>query len=174
MVDEHGPVRSPTLEVPHVELGRRRFALTPLLEVAPALEERYGEALDQLGGPLLPWGRDAIVSEERSWRMVEADTEVDAVALVASSGLALPRPLQLEERSIDSSASAFADTLQELRRAGFVTHRATVSHCSKTQWVVRFHGETRGIVPSVRVRLRTTSGANRVHAAFADIESAFP
>jgi 2-amino-4-hydroxy-6-hydroxymethyldihydropteridine diphosphokinase len=37
-----GPVREPGLTIPHPELGRRAFALVPLLEVAPELESTLG------------------------------------------------------------------------------------------------------------------------------------
>jgi len=46
-----GPVRRARLEVPHPELTMRAFALAPLLDVAPALAPRYGDALARAGGP---------------------------------------------------------------------------------------------------------------------------
>ena len=45
-----GPVRSERLEVPHRELGKRAFALAPLLDVAPELEAEFSAALVGLGG----------------------------------------------------------------------------------------------------------------------------
>lgn len=46
-----GSFRQRDLTIPHAELERRAFALAPLLDVAPELEEVYGERLAALGGP---------------------------------------------------------------------------------------------------------------------------
>ncbi|MFW5921591.1 MAG: 2-amino-4-hydroxy-6-hydroxymethyldihydropteridine diphosphokinase [Polyangiales bacterium] len=44
------PVDRDELTVPHPRLTERQFALAPLLEVAPELRGRYGDALERLGG----------------------------------------------------------------------------------------------------------------------------
>jgi 2-amino-4-hydroxy-6-hydroxymethyldihydropteridine diphosphokinase len=60
-----GPLRTPSLEVPHRELGQRNFALAPLLDVAPELAPSWQPVLTQLGGapPLAQPGWPALVRE---------------------------------------------------------------------------------------------------------------
>jgi 2-amino-4-hydroxy-6-hydroxymethyldihydropteridine diphosphokinase len=43
-------IQMPNLSVPHPELTKRSFALAPLLEVLPQLQEEYGRYLQALGG----------------------------------------------------------------------------------------------------------------------------
>lgn len=48
------PVTTSDLQIPHPELERRWWALRPLLDVAPFLEERYQGAIAQLPGQRAP------------------------------------------------------------------------------------------------------------------------
>jgi 2-amino-4-hydroxy-6-hydroxymethyldihydropteridine diphosphokinase len=62
------PYTSSRLQIPHVELRSRTFALAPLLDVAPELAPEYARALQELGGParvcgILSWNRALQVCE---------------------------------------------------------------------------------------------------------------
>ena len=163
--DERGSQRTLALSLPHPELEVRSFAMTPLLAVAPELEPDYGDALAAVGGALKPWTRAACMTSrvvaDSTEVQVEADTLVDACALVATVPIGGPRPSSTVHRTLDSSASAFANALRELLLGGFHVHHATVSHCSKTQWTAHFHGANVGIPQPAEVRLEATAGVAR-------------
>lgn len=170
--DERGSFINERLSVPHVELERRAFALTPLLDVAPELSSRYQASLEKLGGPLPTWTRLARhVHEDDANAIVESDEVADACALAVSSNTTPSSTLSTEHRTVDSSASAFADAINALARIGFVTHLATISHCSNTQWIAHFHGVNEAIPRDRRVSLETTSGAERTYLVRATIEN---
>lgn len=163
--DERGPHESRGLQVPHPELENRDFALVPLLAVAPELRATYAPFLEQSNRELVPWARTAEVSTQANdgtiESEVEADALVDACALATVTPARFGRQLSTLHRVTDSSASAFAEALQEVSRAGFSVSRATISHWSNTQWVTHFHGVNLAIPSSGDVRLETTSGTNR-------------
>lgn len=170
--DERGPFIDDQLNVPHRELEQRAFALTPLLDVAPELNTRYGDALQKTGALLSPWKRAATrTSHAGIETVVESDDILDACTLAVSGDAAVPEPLLTERRTIDSSASALADAINTLAQIGFVTHLATVSHCSNTQWVAHFHSVNEAIPRAQRVRLETTSGVERAYSARASLET---
>jgi len=163
--DERGGHECRELRVPHPELEKRNFALTPLLAIAPELRPTYAPLLAQTDGELTPWDRVACVSSRQHTGCIEIDVEadelVDACMLAAATPTRLGRPLSTLWRTIDSSTSAFADALRDISRSGFSVRCATVSHCSNTQWVACFHGVNLGIPLDGDVRLLTTSGATR-------------
>jgi 2-amino-4-hydroxy-6-hydroxymethyldihydropteridine diphosphokinase len=161
--DARGPYESSELRVPHPELLHRGFALGPLLDVVPDLETRFGRALDSLGGRPTPWERAAIVNEAGLGRRIEAEADhlPDACALCLTSGDPLGRPWSTRHVTIPPSPEALAGAVRELLRTGFVLHRTTVSHCSKSQWVAQFHGVNAGISVDADVGFRTTSGSLR-------------
>jgi 2-amino-4-hydroxy-6-hydroxymethyldihydropteridine diphosphokinase len=161
--DARGPFESEALRVPHGELERRSFALTPLVAVAPELERHYANALSACGGKLGPWPR----SSRRSTRRLdhafvneaEAATVVDACALAASLPLAPLSPQSTIHRTVDSSATAFAAALHEVVTRGFVVRCTSISYCSNTQWRVHFHGANSAVFRGDDVCFTTTSGA---------------
>ncbi|MDH3484112.1 MAG: 2-amino-4-hydroxy-6-hydroxymethyldihydropteridine diphosphokinase [Myxococcales bacterium] len=163
--DDRGPHESRELCVPHPELEKRSFAMTPLIAVAPELQSTYGPLLAQTGGTLIPWDRAAQVSSRRRAGVLEIEVEADALADACTLTVAIPAPLRPPHstlhRIIDSSASAFADALREVFRTGFSVQYATVSHCSTSQWIAQFHGVNLAIPLDRDVRLMTTSGATR-------------
>lgn len=163
--DERGPHASLDLQVPHPELEKRNFALTPLLAVAPELQPVYASSLSRTEGELVPWDRAATSSwQSRAGTFandVEADTLVDACALATVIPKRFVQPLSTLHRTIDSSASAFADAFREISRAGFSVAHATISHCSNTQWAAHFHGANLAIPMDGDVRFETTSGTSR-------------
>ncbi|MEM8607991.1 MAG: 2-amino-4-hydroxy-6-hydroxymethyldihydropteridine diphosphokinase [Myxococcota bacterium] len=170
--DAAGPFESDALQVPHRELERRPFALTPLLDVAPQLKQRYASILEAAGGRLPSWDRAAIYRvDSAGFVEVESDMLVDACALACSTDRSDDAPLVTRHGTVDSSASAFADAINAVGRDGFVTEFTTVSHCSHSQWNVRFHGRNMGIPDERRVRLETTSGVSRAYVARCVVEN---
>jgi len=163
--DQRGPHESPGLCVPHPELENRDFALAPLLDVAPELRKAYGVALEQLGGPPQAWGREAMVRVESVHGGFEVDVEADALADACALCVGrIPSPgraWSTRHVTISPSAEQFAITLRDLLRTGFSVHRATISHCSKSQWAAELHGVNMGMQREADVRLRTTSGSKR-------------
>ncbi len=163
--DSRGPHRSAGLEVPHAELERRAFALAPLLDVAPELGRHYAGWLDEAGGRPPLWSRAALVRQSALQdgleRIVEADCWTDACALAATFDLPHGRPWSTRQLRLAPAPERFADALQDLLRGGFEVHRATISHCSQSQWTVEFHGVHRGFAIEADVRLRTTSSDTR-------------
>lgn len=163
--DARGPHESAALRVPHAELTNRSFALAPLLDVAPELDELYNDALARAGGPPPRWDRTAIVRRDVSGARidvgVEADSVVDACALSVRAPSPRGRAWSTRHAALDPSPERFADLLRELFRTGFEVHCATLSHCSQSQWIAQFHGINSGVPNPADVRLRTTSGAQR-------------
>ncbi|TNF60985.1 MAG: 2-amino-4-hydroxy-6-hydroxymethyldihydropteridine diphosphokinase [Deltaproteobacteria bacterium] len=163
--DERGPHESPGLRVPHPELEKRDFALAPLLDVAPELRETYGAALEQLGGPPQAWGREAMVRVKPAPGglevHVEADALADACALCVGHTPSPGHPWSTRHVTMGPNAEQFSIALRDLLRTGFSVHRATISHCSKSQWTAELHGVNMGMQHDADVRLRTTSGSNR-------------
>ncbi len=163
--DSRGGHESPGLKVPHQELEHRTFALAPLLDVAPELGNRFGRALETLGGPPSEWARPAIIRASRSTDglrvEVEADSLADACALCLVPTPSAGRPWSTRHLAIEPNPESFALALREVLRTGFEVHRATVSHCSKAQWILEFHGINMGKPAAIDVRLQTTSGARR-------------
>ncbi|MBW1757458.1 MAG: 2-amino-4-hydroxy-6-hydroxymethyldihydropteridine diphosphokinase [Deltaproteobacteria bacterium] len=163
--DQRGRHQTSELSVPHPELENRGFALAPLLDVAPELDDMYGPPLRQLGGRPPAWGRESIV---RAWPSAggfevdaEADSLVDACALCVEHLPSSGRPWSTRHAIIEPSAESFLIALRDLLRTGFSVHGATVSHCSKSQWALELHGANTGITVDADVRLRTTLGAKR-------------
>jgi len=174
--DQRGPYESTALVVPHPELPNRSFALGPLLEVAPELEEAYADALAQAGGAPPRWDRGAIVRREALSELMEVEVEADSVAdacalCVRSTGPA-GRPWSTRHATLGPSPELFEAALRELFRTGFEVHCATLSHCSQTQWIAQFHGINSGARSAVDVRLQTTSGAQRKTLARLSIDPA--
>jgi len=172
--DERGPHESRELRVPHPELEKRSFALTPLLAVAPELQTTYGPLLVQTGGELVAWDRAAQASSRQSAGVLEIDVEADSLADACALTVEIPGglrpPLSTLHRTIDSSTSAFAASLRDVFRSGFSARYATVSHCSNTQWIAHFHGVNLGIPLDRGVRLVTTSAAARKFHASLSVE----
>jgi 2-amino-4-hydroxy-6-hydroxymethyldihydropteridine diphosphokinase len=170
--DQRGRHESPGLQVPHRELENRDFALAPLLDVAPELVESFGRSFEQLGGPPPLWARDARVVMETSSRGfcvdVEADSLADACALSVGPGTCAGRPWSSVHRSIEPGVEHFSSAVRDLLQKGFSIHRATISHCSKSQWAVEFHGAHMGNPGPTDVRLWTTPGNHRpIHVQLA-------
>jgi 2-amino-4-hydroxy-6-hydroxymethyldihydropteridine diphosphokinase len=166
--DARGPHRSGALRVPHAELTNRTFALAPLLDVAPELDDLYGAALARAGGPPRRWDRTAIFHREGSGARVdvavEADSMADACALSVGGVLSRAhrgRAWSTRHAALEPSPERFADALRELFRTGFEVRCATISHCSQSQWIAQFHGLNSGAPNHADVRLQTTSGAQR-------------
>ncbi|MBT8467304.1 MAG: 2-amino-4-hydroxy-6-hydroxymethyldihydropteridine diphosphokinase [Deltaproteobacteria bacterium] len=163
--DQRGPHESPGLRVPHRELHRRDFALAPLLDVAPELVDVFGRSFEQLGGAPPLWARDAQVDVETSTRsfnvVVEADSLADACALSVGHGVCAGRPWSSLHRTIEPRVDEFSAAVREVLRTGFSIHRATIGHCSKTQWALEFHGACTGNPRATDVRIWTTPGRNR-------------
>ncbi|MGB3053117.1 MAG: 2-amino-4-hydroxy-6-hydroxymethyldihydropteridine diphosphokinase [Polyangiales bacterium] len=163
--DEHGPHESPGLRVPHRELQNRDFALAPLLDVAPELVEAFGRSFEQLGGAPPLWTRDTRVVVETSPRGfdvdVEADSLADACALSVGHGVSAGRPWSSLHLRIEPGVERFSVAVRDVLQTGFSIHRATISHCSKSQWALEFHGAHMGNPRPTDVRLWTTSGRHR-------------
>jgi len=167
--DERGPHESPGLRVPHPELENRSFALAPLLDVAPELDEGLAPTLERIGGRPRAWSREAIVRTKTSPRGVEieieADSLADACALCVGQAPAPGRAWSTRHVTVEPGTEQFATALRHLFRTGFSAHRATISYWSKSQWNAEFHGVNMGIPVDADVRLRTTLGAQReIHA----------
>lgn len=163
--DERGPHDSPGLRVPHRELQKRDFALAPLLDVAPELAEAFGRSLEQLGGAPPSWARYARVSVETSPRgfevEVEADSLADACALSIGHRVRAGRPWSSLHLSIEPGVEEFSNAVHDVLRTGFSIHRATIGHCSKSQWALEFHGARVGNSAPADVRFWTTPGTHR-------------
>jgi 2-amino-4-hydroxy-6-hydroxymethyldihydropteridine diphosphokinase len=163
--DQRGPTELSGLRVPHPELPNRAFALAPLLDVVPALAEVYGPMLDRLGGSPREWGRNAEIRIESSSMGFEVDVEADALedacALCIGQGSFQGRPWSTRHVTMEPAPEKLASALRDLFRTGFSVHRATISHCSKSQWNVQLHGINMGIPVDADVRLRTTLGSIR-------------
>lgn len=163
--DQGGRHESPDLHVPHRELQNRDFALAPLLDVSPELVDVFGQSFEQLGGAPPLWSRDAQVVVKTSRRGfdvdVEADSLADACALSIGHGVCAGRPWSSLHRSIEPGVKEFSAAVREALRTGFSIHRVTISHCSKTQWSVEFHGACMGNPVPSDVRLWTTPGSHR-------------
>jgi 2-amino-4-hydroxy-6-hydroxymethyldihydropteridine diphosphokinase len=163
--DQRGTHESAGLRVPHRELENRGFALAPLLDVAPELEQVLGPSLARLGGRPPPWTRGASVrttSFDGGFEIdVEADSLLDACALCVGQMPWPGRPWSTHHVVIEPGPDHFAIALQGLLRAGFSAQLATISHCSKSQWRAEFHGTHLGIARDADVRLWTTLAATR-------------
>lgn len=163
--DARGAHAGEALVVPHPELENRAFALGPTLDVAPELDESFGDALARIGGRPDPWIRGAIVKTKHEGARIRADVEADslveACALCASFPQQQDRPWSTRHVSIKPSPDRFAEVLRELFRTGFSVCCTTISHCSKSQWVAQFHGVNMGIPIEADVRLETTAGVHR-------------
>lgn len=167
--DERGTHESSELRVPHSELEKRSFALAPLLDVAPELRDRFGRTLEAVGGPPAQWKRAAIIDSQRhstGFRVdVEADSVAEACALCVGQLPLRCRAWSTRHLCVEPSSAAFSNALRDLFRSGFSAQSATISHCSKAQWTLEFHGVNLGMPVAMDVRLQTTSGAQReVHA----------
>ncbi len=167
--DERGAYESAELRVPHPELENRDFALAPLLDVAPELGDVFRASLLRHGGHPLVWERKATVRVRPSSTGLEVDVEADALAdacaLCVEHTEVRGRPWSTRHVTIEPDPKHFAIALRDLFRTGFAVHRATISHCSQTQWAVELHGVNMGIPVDANVRLRTTLGAQReIHA----------
>jgi 2-amino-4-hydroxy-6-hydroxymethyldihydropteridine diphosphokinase len=163
--DQRGRHQTAELSVPHRELENRGFALGPLLDVVPQLDEVYGAPLQQLGGCPPAWGREAIVRAKALPGGLEVDVEadslVDACALCVEQLPSSGRPWSTRHLTVEPGAEPFVIALRDLFRTGFSIHAATISHCSKSQWALELHGVNTGIAIDADVRLRTTLGAKR-------------
>jgi len=163
--DQGGRHQTPGLSVPHRELENRGFALAPLLDVAPELDDIYGPPLRRLGGRPPAWGREAIVRAKPSSDGLEVDVEadslVDACALCVQHLPSSGRPWSTRHVTIEPGAEPFVIALRDLLRIGFSVHGATMSHCSKSQWALQLHGVNTGMAVDSDVRLQTTLGAKR-------------
>jgi 2-amino-4-hydroxy-6-hydroxymethyldihydropteridine diphosphokinase len=162
--DERGPAELADLRVPHPELSNRAFAVAPLLDVVPTLGDVYGPILDRLGGPPAEWSRHAKIRAESSPMgfevEVEADTLADACALCIGHRSFQGRPWSTRHVTIEPAPEQLGIMVRDLFRTGFSVERLTISHCSKWQWTVEFHGINMGIPVETDVRLRTTSGSS--------------
>ena len=163
--DERGAHEGRELRLPHPELEKRNFALTPMLAVAPELRVTYESILRRGGGELTAWNRAAQVTSRRGVRRLDVEVEADELAEACALAVEIPmrfeRPRSTVHRVIDSSASAFAGTLRDVIRRGLWVERVSISRCSTTRWFVHLHGVNRGIPLAHDVRLVTTSGATR-------------
>lgn len=163
--DQRGPHESPGLSVPHRELAKRDFALGPLLDVAPELIEAFGPSLEKLGGPPPLWTREALIDVAETSRgfevEVEADSLAEACALCVGGGLSAGRPWSSRHLRIAAGLDQFSIAVRGALRTGFAIRRATISHCSKSQWTLEFHGVSMGNSAPTDVRLWTTSGTRR-------------
>ena len=163
--DSRGAFDSQSLHVPHRELPHRSFALGPALDVAPELEDDFASTLQSLGGRPALFDRGAIVDVKITSRSleseVEADSLPDACALCMKAVPGGTRPWSTRHAIVAPSAEGFVEGVREVFRTGFSVHRATVSHCSKAQWTVEFHGVNTGFLSPPHVRLETTSGTRR-------------
>jgi 2-amino-4-hydroxy-6-hydroxymethyldihydropteridine diphosphokinase len=161
--DSRGPFHSTDLQVPHRELERRNFALGPLLDVAPELDEQYRDALALEGGRPALWSGVSVVEERESSslvrRTVEGASLVDACAASVRMVRSNPRPWSTLHVSMPAELDAFAQTVRRLFRSGFQCCCTTMSHCSQAQWNVEFHGACTGLTLDADVRLEPRSGA---------------
>ena len=99
---------------------------------------------------------------------VEADSLADACALSVGPGACAGRPWSSVHRSIEPGVEHFSSAVRDLLQKGFSIHRATISHCSKSQWAVEFHGAHMGNPGPTDVRLWTTPGNHRpIHVQLA-------
>ncbi len=167
--DGRGGYESAELRVPHPELQNRDFALAPLLDVAPELGDVFRPALLRHGGRPPLWARAATVRVTPSPAGVEVDVQADsladACALCVQHTAAQGRPWSTRHATIESDPKHFAIALRDTFRTGFAVHRATISHCSKTQWSLELHGVNTGLPFDADVRLQTTLGDQReIHA----------
>jgi 2-amino-4-hydroxy-6-hydroxymethyldihydropteridine diphosphokinase len=170
--DERGPVDTPSLHLPHPGLTERKFALMPLLDVAPELAPLYASALRALGAPPPPWSRGAIVepsaTDAARGRSVQADMLVDAVALALQS-LPLdsaawrPGPRATLHRVLCAEPDALAQAFSALGAARFAVDCISVSHCSDSQWKVQFHGTAIGDARGRELQLQVRPGTTRTH-----------
>lgn len=159
--DSRGSFHSAELMVPHRELSRRSFALGPMLDVAPELENEYGGALEREGGRPSRWSGvpriEERIDEQRLERSVDADSLIDACSAVVRTELRTVRPWSTRHVVIGASFDDFANAVRCLFRTGFHCCCTTISHCSQTQWSVEFHGANTGLTSAADVRLETTS-----------------
>jgi 2-amino-4-hydroxy-6-hydroxymethyldihydropteridine diphosphokinase len=167
--DSRGPHESSRLTVPHAELEKRNFALAPALDVAPELQDRYGDALRRAGGRPPTWSRQGIVQADSMGGHLEIRVDADSIAEACALCVRLPRGPRrawgTRHIILDPSPDRLADALRELLRTGFRVCCTTISHCSNTQWAAQFHGVNTGMPVEADVRLQTTSGTERdVHA----------
>jgi 2-amino-4-hydroxy-6-hydroxymethyldihydropteridine diphosphokinase len=158
-----GERSGPELTVPHARLTERAFALAPLLDVAPELSERYGPALERLGGApgssrsweLRPWWSSARLAEqstEPSERVrVEAvgEDEPDAMASLAAgvaarldaSAEALEvRTEDLPSAEQEAPAAAVVRTVLGVLRGGFGIREAPLEPRPSGVWGLRLVG----------------------------------
>lgn len=136
-------MKTDVLTLPHARLTERSFALKPLLDVVPSLEQEYGDALIALGPTPVPWGRSARVLEETATSVtVEADSIVDALC-VAILGSGVSRDRATVHRLTTPSPNAWVIAVNEIVGAGFSPSSVTVSHCSESQWRLSIHGMPR-------------------------------
>lgn len=167
--DERGAFESPDLRVPHPELRKRAFALAPLLDVAPELGAELESTLRERGGAPSRWERDAIIRSKTSSTgfevEVEADSLADACALCVDYPTPRGRPWSTRHLTLDPDPEHFAMAVRDVFRTGFEPHRATLSHCSQTQWRAELHGVNMGTPIDADVRLLTTLGARRENRA---------
>jgi 2-amino-4-hydroxy-6-hydroxymethyldihydropteridine diphosphokinase len=167
--DERGAFEQPGLQVPHRELRNRDFALAPFLDVAPEQAALFGASLAELGGAPPVWSRSADTKVDASSPVleieVESDSLADACALCAAALPSVGRAWSTRHMQIDAGPDAFASALRMALRSGFAIHGATVSHCSKTQWDLQFHGVNDGLARDADVRLVTTLGSTRAFRA---------
>jgi 2-amino-4-hydroxy-6-hydroxymethyldihydropteridine diphosphokinase len=163
--DSRGAFQSDELDVPHRELERRSFALGPMLDVAPELDERYGPMLEAVGGRPARWANVPMAGEQSSTssfeRTVEAQSIIDACASSVRTAFTNARPWATRHVTIPATFEAFAKTVRLLFRDGFQCCCTTISHCSQSQWSVEFHGINRGASVDANVRLQTTLGDSR-------------
>ncbi len=164
--DERGSHQSPGLLVPHRELRSRAFALGPLLDVVPELTQSLGPSLAELGGAPPPWNREALIQVETSSTGFEVDVEADSLADACALCVYEPRaprgrPWSSRHLRIEPGVERFSAALQEVLRSGFAIHRSTISHCSKSQWSLEFHGVSMGKPVAAHVRLWNTSPERR-------------
>ncbi len=161
--DSRGACTDEGLVVPHPELQNRDFALGPLLDVAPELDERFGHRLADLGGRPTAWDRASLRATPRASEEieVEADSLAEACALCAAFRRDGDRPWSTRHVTMAPSPDRFAQALRDLLRSGFLVSRTTLSHCSNSQWVAQFHGVNVGMPVEADVRLQTTAGVSR-------------
>jgi 2-amino-4-hydroxy-6-hydroxymethyldihydropteridine diphosphokinase len=163
--DFRGPFTTPSLAVPHRELDKRDFALGPLLDVAPELEDQLGDTLEKLGGRPPLFDRRALIDRRvvdgALEIQVEADSAPDACALALHVFADGVRPWSTRHLVVAPTPHGFAKGVRELFEAGFAVRRCTMSHCSETQWRVEAHGVNQGAPPGANVRFQTTPGTRR-------------
>jgi 2-amino-4-hydroxy-6-hydroxymethyldihydropteridine diphosphokinase len=163
--DERGTFASPDLRVPHPELRNRSFALAPLLDVAPELGAELESSLLECGGRPPRWQREAMTRTSTSSTgfevEVEADSLPDACALCVDHTAARGRAWSTRHLAIEPDPEHFVSALRDAFRTGFVPHRATLSHCSQTQWSAELHGVNMGMPVDADVGLVTTLGDHR-------------